>query len=613
MTMPNSPSHDVSRFRRTPGLWRFAAASAAFSLAISAGCARRDRVLGERSLHDTVMAALKREVAEASKTPAPRVASRPFDPKALPIRPEFLPELERISGPSSYAEAWGSGALPMGEDLLGMPQSQAPISLQQTVLLAVQNNLAIQFARLEPAIQESQLTAAEAAFDWSLTARGNANHLDEPRVQQAFTGLPVGPTSDQRHQYSVATGLKRNLWSGGQVALEAEANQNNLATDGLRTNPDPQDNTGLTLRWDQPLLRGAGSDTTLATVRLARNAERDAVAKLKTELIRTITETEQAYWQLVRAQWDLIILQRLLDRGLETSRQIEARQVNEATPSQIADAASNVERRKADVLRAQNAVRAASDRLKVFVNDPAHPIGGESLLVALDRPVEMPLTFSLSDALTQAIAARPEIQQAILSLDDTAIRLLAADNARLPQLDLRLQAKVQGEQNDFGEAFDDMVDRAFVNYLVGLEFEQPLGNRRAEAVYRQRRLERQKAATSLQSTVQQVALEVKRSLRAVDLQYGLIEANRKTRITAAENLRALLIEKELGNQGYTVERLDLELRRQEALAQAERDEIAALTDYYSSIAAYFASIGTALERNQIQFDAPNAPGLVPVK
>ena len=54
------------------------------------------------------------------------------------------------------------------------------------------------------------------------------------------------------------------------------------------------------------------------------------------------------------------------------------------------------------------------------------------------------------------------------------------------------------------------------------------------------------------------------------------------------------------------------------LTQAERDEIGALVDYNTAIAALHAATGTALERNRIQFvvpdsTAPDARNPVPPK
>jgi outer membrane protein TolC len=51
----------------------------------------------------------------------------------------------------------------------------------------------------------------------------------------------------------------------------------------------------------------------------------------------------------------------------------------------------------------------------------------------------------------------------------------------------------------------------------------------------------------------------------------------------------------------TPEFLDLKLRRQEALANAETREIQAVVDYNVAISAYYQAMGTLLERNGIQF------------
>ena len=52
--------------------------------------------------------------------------------------------------------------------------------------------------------------------------------------------------------------------------------------------------------------------------------------------------------------------------------------------------------------------------------------------------------------------------------------------------------------------------------------------------------------------------------------------------------------------------LDLKLRRQEALASAEIDELDSLINYNTAIADLHRSTGTALDRNQIRFVVPDA-------
>lgn len=130
-------------------------------------------------------------------------------------------------------------------------------------------------------------------------------------------------------------------------------------------------------------------------------------------------------------------------------------------------------------------------------------------------------------------------------------------------------------------------------------------NRRGEAEYRRRSIERMQSVIAYRNTIQGVVGDVKAALDRIKLNYLLINQTRTSRTASAENLRVLEVEKNI-NQGYTAERLDLELRRQEELSATEREEIQALTEYNIAIADLFAAMGTLLERNGIDFVVPRA-------
>jgi len=490
-----------------------------------------------------------------------------------------------------------------GEDLTGVQPRAVWISMERVVRSAVNNNLEVQFARLAPAISEADVVSAEAAFDWVFFNNFEWSSIDQVRPSTSF-GIASG--FDQRQVVENTTGIRRTLESGGQFSVQNELIYSDFETQGLTYTPDPATEAAIALRFDQPLLRNFGTDVTLAQVRLNRNAERDSVARLRVQLIETVNLTEQTYWELVAAYHDLAILERHLGRGIATRDQLQARldAQLDVPPTQLANAVARVERRRIDFLQAQDAVRDVGDRLKVLMNDPDIPVGSEVLLAPLDRPVDEAVTYSLIDALTTAIQHRPEVDQAILSIDNTSIRQTVAANQRLPQLDLRVQTRFQGMDNDLS-AYDETFDGSFVDYLVGLVFEQPIGNRQAEAEFVRRRLEREQAVISYKNTVQQIVRDVKASLRAVARNYQIVLQSRQSRIAATEALRTLEIENEQIREKSS-ERLELEFNRQDDLATAEREEIRAITGFNSSVAQLYAAMGTALERNRIMLVIPTA-------
>ncbi len=564
------------------------------------GCSSPFRESSSGELRASILGSVQRELAEAQSSATPRTLERPST--GLELSPERQTELEAMAGPSSY----GLTELPdMGADLLGGESRAFSINLEQAVARAVEQNLAVQSARLAPSIGRQQVTAAEAAFDWVLFADLNWRSIDEPNAVPVIGGIPIGSGATQNQQIDYETGLRKELTSGGRFTVSQGQGYNDNESPGVELFPDPSHSPFVNLQLDQPLLRGFGSDVALAEVRLARNAERGAIYELKRTLLETTTSAERAYWNLVLARQNLQIRQRLLERGVETRDILGNRRVFDVRPAEYADAVATVERRRGDVIRAANTLRLASDQLKSIINDPELTVGGEALLLPIDVPMDAPITISLLDALTAAIDNRPELQQALLSIQDASIRRAVADSLRLPLLDLTAQARFQGLSDELDEGYKDIGEAQFVDLLAGVRFEQPIGNRGGEAVYRQRQLEMMRAGVDYRAAVQAIVLEVKRELRNVETNYRLIDQNRTARLAAAENLRTLQV-LERTTQALSPDFLDLKFRRQEALALAEFDEAAALVNYQISLAELVAATGTALEHNGIRFVVPEA-------
>jgi outer membrane protein TolC len=204
------------------------------------------------------------------------------------------------------------------------------------------------------------------------------------------------------------------------------------------------------------------------------------------------------------------------------------------------------------------------------------------------------------------------MEQALRSIDDATIRQQLAKNHRLPRLDLQAQARLLGFDDSFGDAYEDSGQSRFIDdWLIGARFEQPIGNRAGESAYRRARLERMQSVVAYRQTAQNIVLEIKNALNAVVTNGALIEQSTLSRVAQGEALRALIVEKELTNAGYSVERLNVELNQQESLANAEISEAAALTDYNKAIVDLHAAMGTILQRNRIDFVVPDANQLAP--
>lgn len=612
---PSAPSPLPAAFVRTARnhsvrLLAFTSPALAVMLLAGGGCASPLHPDTEPELRHSILASIRHDTQGSLAPPAsgtPRPATEPSPPRidSLGLAPDILTKLEQNSGPKSYADF----TAPLGQTLAGEPQQVASISLKRAVLTTASNNLTLQYARLVPAVAQTDTERALAVFDLTLFA--STQYQTQDNLAQR-TGFGLTPLVTVENTTNFTAGVRRKLESGGTFTLQSQLSRLNNSSPGTFPLPNPAIQPAITVQLDQPLLRNFGSDANLSDVRQAANKERDAIQQLKATMLQQVADAETAYWTLVRASGELKIAQRLLDRGEDVRTTLKNRQekAKDVRASQFSDAVATVEARRADVIRARNTVREASDRLKQIMNDPDLNVGSEVLLQPVDDPMGEPMTLSLQDVVTTALGNRPEIQRALLAISDSAIRQQLADNGRLPALDLRLQMRISELSNSASDAYNRLTDTNFIDYLVGVNYEQPIGNRGPEANYAGRVKESVQAQVTYRDVVQRVLVDVKSGLRSVVTSYQLIEQTRAGRIAAAENLRTIEVE-ERTIQSLTPEFLNLKLDRQQRLAAAEAGELQAVTDYNASIGRLYASMGTALERNNIAFNVPKATDPLP--
>jgi len=559
------------------------------------GCSSPMERTIEQQLRDQLAASQRQYIQESAKASTVRVSRAPSEVENE-LSDERRAELDKISGPTAYQNA----PFVLGSSLTGQTQEETAtvaMTLQQAIHLAVKNNLTVQVDRLQPAIAQTQVTQAEAVFDAVLFMNYDFQRLDTP------TPVRIGAISNLRsshvHSQTMTGGVRKNLSTGGQVSVQTGFSRNYIDPSTYVANSYYTAN--LMASITQPLLRNFGSDVTLAEIELASNNRDRSIETLRITLLDTALETERAFWNLVLARQQLLIQTRLLERTIADRDQIKARVNYDASPVRITEANSFVELRRADVIRARQAVRVASDTLKRLINDPELSVASETLIVPADAPIEEAVEFSLADAIRTALDNRPEIKQALLLIEDSRIRQRVAENLRLPRLDATAAVRLNGRADGVIEAYSALEDRDYIDYLFGFQFEHPLGNREANALYRQRQLERQASVLNYRRAAQDVVVEIKDALRQIESAYELIGATRAARRAASDNLRALERQEEVGVALTPEFLLDLKLSTQQRLADAEIQEMQALTGYNTAIASYYRTIGTLLERNRIEF------------
>jgi len=335
-------------------------------------------------------------------------------------------------------------------------------------------------------------------------------------------------------------------------------------------------------------------------IHLAENERDRALERLKGEMLDVIAVTEAAYWDLAMARRTLLIQQRLVEQGRKVEQVLDARQAFDAVQAEYSDALATVKQREASLIRAQRLVKLASDRLKRVMNDPDFPLEGEVMLEAVESVEVEALASTLGEAIQTASSQRPEVRAAVLDIDDAKLRARVAENLLLPHLDFLGTVRFQGLDDSAGGTYESLGKDNFGNYLLGLSFEIPIGNRAARADREKALLKKDRSILACRRVLQDVILEVKTALRNVHTTYELIVATRANRLAASENLRALLVEEE-SSRKLTPEFLNLKFTRQERLARAQAEEVGAVAEYRKALADYYRAVGTGLKVKRIEF------------
>jgi len=377
------------------------------------------------------------------------------------------------------------------------------LTLRECTDAALENNLNIAVQRILPRRREALLTLQEAAFDPVITGRASDSDVSAKTLNEF--GLPRSYDT-KTHEYGV--GLQSSLSTGGRYRLEMLARDLSVDTFTLTasgfTTPiaTTETDTSVTLTFTQPLLRNLGSDASRWRVVVARNDLGVSESAFRQALIETVTETEKAYWELNYTLLDLKTFQESLERADEFLEQNRVKvSAGQLAQVEITQAEAQVAQRQQDLIVAEVAVQDAEDELRrVMGVTRQSPLWGRPL-----RPSEAPTLVEVSPdleaSLTEAVASRPDLEQARLRIKSSEVEVGYWENQRRWGLDFEGSLGYQGvdfddfvtdssgnivgigERSGYQDAFENLADGDLPAWRLSLLLSVPLGTRAATANY----------------------------------------------------------------------------------------------------------------------------------
>jgi outer membrane protein len=394
-------------------------------------------------------------------------------------------------GPSSTS----SGVL-AGASALGTVGTTASSTAQGGILSGVNVQLAgAAIPNLDPTFY-----ATEALF-----------HTTQPLTSSLVTGTSSLITSSN----SPTFGIQQGFLTGTTVALQMSnqwINQNSPANDF-----NPSIASTASLQLSQNVLQGFGLGVNGRAIKIARNNRKASDLVFQEQVIATTASVIGLYWDLVSLQQNLKVKQQAVELNEKLYEDNKRRAaLGVIAPLDIVQAEAELAAAQGDATTAETQVLQQETVLKSVLMKN----GVDSLSVidarvvptdAINVPDHEPVR-PVQDLVGEALAARPEVAQSRLNLDNSQINIKGTRSALLPSLTLYavlqnhgLAGQVNtipyppgyspygpgvtsgsGNPNYFflggyGTVLSQLLDRNFPDYGVGFSLNMPLRNRSAQA------------------------------------------------------------------------------------------------------------------------------------
>ena len=478
------------------------------------------------------------------------------------------------------------------------PSSTLQLSLKESIMLALENNLDVKVDKLNKDVRLTDIVFELAKFDPTLGA--NFRHgqrafplnstIDPITFQETQT--PLSQVSAQDFGVDVQQRLK----TGADVRVDFDNTRTDLLFfDGNEERIDPEYRSDLRLTIAQPLLRNFGIDLNKTFINVARNNMAIEEHVFEDGLMQLVEDVTEAYWNLVLSI-ELLKVEHEALRAAQSLMENNRAQVKVGVlPSiEVLVAEADVAAREEDVLVAAQSIEDREDELRRLLNLPNVPLVEKLTVIPMDAPKLTTEQIPLKEAIETAFRMRPDMQQRKRDLTNRGLQVNHAKNQLLPDLSFQGGAGLFGFGKDPGDKLDVLGDTDSFHYEAGLVLSIPLGNRSAKSTYNKRRLEAETALLGLKNLELDVTVEVKKALRNINTSLKRIKvaqfATKLARRKAQE-------EAERFKEGLSTSHDVLMFQRD--LAQAQGREIQAIIDFNKSLVNAQRVLGTILEDAEI--------------
>jgi outer membrane protein TolC len=481
-----------------------------------------------------------------------------------------------------------------------------------------------------------------ASFDPIITGSLQEDHFSQ-EVTSLFQGALPGSS------LATNTGTVNFAYSQGfqwGTNVSVGFNNNRSTTNSFFASRSPLINSNFRATFTQHLLQGFGFAPNTRFLRIAKNNREQSDVAFRNQIITTVDQIENMYWDLVYAYENLRVKQESLafsEKTLsDTKKQVE---IGSLAPIEAVRAQSTVSADQQALTVAKTNLQlqqlimknALSRTLRDPVLASADVIPTSTMEVSENEQIQ-----PTEELVSLALQHRPELAVARISLTSQEAANRALRSGLLPSLDIFAYyggAGVGGAQNpanlcsnngnfigctpsagsstSYSSTLNQLVNSTAPDKGVGLQLNIPLRNRSAQALQIRGELEYRQEQMALQQTENKVSIEVRYAQFGLEQNRASVASARAAVDYAKQSLDAEQKKYQFGTSTTTAV-----LQTRSALASAESTLISAMAAYEKQRVELDRATGTLLDNQGISLDdaargqvrhMPNVPYVAPRK
>jgi len=454
---------------------------------------------------------------------------------------------------------------------------------------------------------------AVSSFDPLIQVNINVDHQTSPVTNLQIYGVPSLQINSTVGDFSYTQAFTL----GTQVEFLFANERQTINSPYYNQSP------GLTSNYKfqitQPLLAGFGFLPNKRYIYIAKNNQKISNLAFRAQLIATVTQIENIYWDLFNAYQQEQVQEHSLAFAQQTYEKGKKQLALQAIPEmEVLRDEGEVAKRDQDLTVAKTNLQLQELLMKNAITKNLNDSFLVSMPVVPTAQMNMETTatkLEMSDMVAEAMKSRPDIAESRLDLKNREITRKTARNALLPTVNLvaYIAGSGLGGQNNpnydgtaagipLPTSFTGTLRNAFNNsspeYYVGGQISIPIRNRIAKADQYRAELEYRQAQILQQEQRKQILIEVENAQYAFEQSRARVESARKARDLARKTFGIMQQEQKLG-AGSSFQTLSA----QHDLALAQSDLVSAMTAYEKARVQVDRATGETLARNHISVEA----------